>query len=269
MKEVFRLQNDQELFEAEKLYFQNENGKKAIILAASRGGELGELTKDKPKALLEVDGIPILKQSIDKMRSMGFNDISVVRGHKKERFPDLGCTYIDNDDYADTSELFSLYLAKKYLKGEVLIGYGDIVFRSYILNLIRESQSDITIIVDGQVERRSDDYVGDFVFCSREDTKLFGDDPAFLLKTKLATKDGFEQTPHGEWIGLIRTTPRGSEIMQNALEEMFIAKEFHKFKMGELFNHLLQKEIEIRVVYIEGHWMDIDNYKDFEKIQVF
>ena len=48
VKEVFRLQNDQELAAAEKLYFQNSEDRKAIILAAG-AGDLGTLTENKPK----------------------------------------------------------------------------------------------------------------------------------------------------------------------------------------------------------------------------
>ncbi|EQC45167.1 phosphoenolpyruvate mutase, partial [Bacteriovorax sp. BSW11_IV] len=62
VKEVFRLQNDAELEEAEKKYFQKNEGANAIILAASRGGELGDLTIDRPKTLIQVNGTSLLEQ---------------------------------------------------------------------------------------------------------------------------------------------------------------------------------------------------------------
>ena len=269
VKEVFRLQNDQELVEAEKRYFQNETDKGAIILAASRGRELGDLTADKPKALLNVNGRPILNQTIEKLRNFGVAHIRVVRGYKKEKFPEMGCTYIDNDDYAGTGELSSLYLARDFIKGFTIIGYGDIVFRSYILNVMEENDKDIVIVVDSRFSFRADDYVGDFVFCNRKNTKVFGNETGVLKKMDLRVKQCIEEQPHGEWVGLLKTTAKGSAMIRKGLEELATEKDFNKMKMGNLFNHLIQKNVTIGVSYIEGHWMDIDNYRDYDEIQVF
>ena len=269
VKEIFRLQNDQELVEAEKRYFQNEADNGAIILAASRGRELGDLTANKPKALLNVNGRPILNQAVEKLRNFGVNQIKVVRGYKKDKFPENGCVYIDNENYAETGELSSLYLARDFIKGHLIIGYGDIVFKSYILNVMEENPHDIAIVVDSRFSFRSDDYVGDFVFCNRENTKIFGDKTGVLEKIELQVKQRMEEKPHGEWIGLLKTSASGSEIIRSGLEELAAEEGFSKMKMGDLFNCLIQKGVEIGVSYIEGHWMDIDNYKDYDEIQVF
>lgn len=269
VKEVFRLQNDEELELAEKRYFQNETDKRAIILAASRGEELGALTAEKPKALLQMHGEPVLKQTIDKIRRFGINDISVVRGYKKESFPDLGCTYIDNDRYNDTGELSSLLLAKGAIKGELLIGYGDIVFRSYILNVMDESNQDIRIIVDGHVADREPDYLGDFVYCNKSCAKKYGEGPGILLQTKFSALGELSKVPQGEWIGLVKTTRRGAELLKKALEELSARPNFHELRMGDLLGHLVHSDVEIGVQYIQGDWLDLDNYKDFENIQVF
>ena len=269
VKEIFRLQNDQELVEAEKRYFQNETDNGAIILAASRGRELGDLTANKPKALLNVNGRPILNQAVEKLRNFGVNHIKVVRGYKKEMFPELGCGYVDNDHYSETGELSSLYLARDFIKGHLIIGYGDIVFRSYILNVMEDNPKDIVIVVDSRHSFRSDDYVGDFVFCNQKNTKVFGNETGVLERTELQIKESLEKKPHGEWIGLMKTTSKGSEMIYNALEELAQEPDFNKMKMGDLFNCLVGKGVEVGVSYIEGHWMDIDNYKDYDEIQVF
>ena len=269
VKEIFRLQNDQELVEAEKRYFQNKADNGAIILAASRGRELGDLTANKPKALLNVNGRPILNQMVEKLRNFGVGNIKVVRGYKKEKFPEIGCSYIDNDNYSETGELSSLYLAQDFIKGHLIVGYGDIVFRSYILNAMEENPKDIMIVVDSRLSFRSDDYVGDFVFCNRENTKVFGDETGVLEKIELRVKGQMERKPHGEWIGLLRSTEEGSEIIREGLKELSGRSDFYKMKMGDLFNHLIQKGVSIGVSYIEGNWMDIDHYRDYDEIQVF
>jgi phosphoenolpyruvate phosphomutase len=269
VSEVFRLQNDQELEEAEKKYFQTNNDVHAIILAASRGKELGELTLNKPKALLEVNGVPLLKQAIDKIKANGINDVTVVRGYKKESFPEMGCNYVDNLNYETTGELSSLFLAKKSITGDTLISYGDIAFKGYILTALSESKSDISIVVDSRTKHRDENYAGDYVLGTKKNTKSFIEDDTKLLKTALTTKKDAPFEIHGEWIGMLKATPKGSSIISNALNELSKDSRFHELKMGDLFNYLIAKDVEIGICYIEGNWMDVDNFKDFEQIQVF
>jgi len=61
VKEVFRLQNAEELLLAEERYLpKGRVSTRAIILAASRGNELGEVTAGIPKAMVPVGGTPLL-----------------------------------------------------------------------------------------------------------------------------------------------------------------------------------------------------------------
>ena len=50
---------------------------KAMILAAGFGKRLGELTKSKPKPLLEVKGKPLIDYHIEKLISSGFRTIAI------------------------------------------------------------------------------------------------------------------------------------------------------------------------------------------------
>lgn len=269
VREVFRLQNDDELALAEKKYFQDNTAINTIILAASRGKELGELTENKPKALLNVNGTPILKHTIDKIRNFGSKNITVVRGYKKEKFPDWECSYIDNDQFEKTGELSSLSLALDSLKGDVFLSYGDILFKSYILNMLNISKTDITIVVDSNLSKRSSSYIGDFVQCDKADLKSFDDELPRLMKTHLASKDHLDFSPHGEWIGLLKSTSKGSEIISSTITKMQKASDFSELKMGDLLKNLIDQDVAIGVIYIQDNWMDIDNYTDFEQIQVF
>ncbi|GAB4010604.1 MAG: phosphoenolpyruvate mutase [Bdellovibrio sp.] len=269
VQEIFRLQNDQELEEAEKRYFQSNNDINAIILAASRGKELGELTLNKPKALLEINGTSLLKSAIDKIRGHGMNNITVVRGYKKEIFPNLGCEYIDNDLFETTGELSSLALASEKIKGQTLISYGDIAFRGHILTLLNEQTAPISIVVDARIEKRDQEYKGDFVSTSKKFSRSFEENNSRLLKTDLAVKKDVKFEIHGEWIGMLKANEEGSKFIRNALKEMKNLPNFNSLKMGDLFNYLIEKDVEIGVTYIEDQWMDVDNFKDYEKIQVF
>jgi phosphoenolpyruvate phosphomutase len=270
VKEVFRLQNDSELEEAEKLYLKvaDSDRPRAIFLAASRGAELKELTEDRPKVLIDINGKPLIEQSIDSFYDHDIKDISIVTGYKKEAFKFQNIKYIHNENYENTNELSSLFLAKKEIVDNCVISYGDILYRKYILSRLLEEKGDITIVVDAMLENRAESYTGDFVLCSRSHTKNFNDAPAELkgIKFSSAVEASVAQ---GEWIGLIKTNKVGSEILVKALNELSTKSDFNKLKLPDLMNALLDSKVKINVMYIDGHWMDIDTYADVSRGQNF
>lgn len=270
VKEIFRLQNDSELELAEKLYLTVADADKprAIFLAASRGAELKELTEDRPKVLIDINGKPLIEQSINTFYDHDIKDISLVRGYKKEAFKFQNIKYIDNDNYETTSELSSLFLAKKEIVDHTVISYGDILYRKYILSRLLEEKGDITIVVDATINERDPNYTGDFVLCSRPHNKNFSEATA-ELKGIAFGKAGDNKEVQGEWIGLMKTNKVGSEVFSKTLEELSTTSEFSKLKLPDLMNKLLEKKVKINVMYIDGHWLDVDNYADVSRGQKF
>ena len=53
---------------------------KAIILAAGQGTRLKKYTENLPKGMLEFQGKTIIERQLETYRSMGIDDIIVVRG---------------------------------------------------------------------------------------------------------------------------------------------------------------------------------------------
>jgi phosphoenolpyruvate phosphomutase len=268
--ELFRLQNDKELEAAEKLYLSVADADKprAIFLAASRGAELKELTEDKPKVLIDINGKPLIEQSIDTFYSHDIKDITIVTGYKSEAFKFQNIKYVKNEAYESTSELSSLLLAQKQILDNCVISYGDILYRKYILTRLLEEKGDITIVVDAAIEGRSTDYTGDFVMCSRAHSNKFNE-AAAELKGITFGRTGDKKEAHGEWIGLIKSNKNGSAAIQKALNELSAKPDFNKMKLPDLMNHLLASNVKINVLYIDGHWMDIDTYADVSKGQNF
>jgi phosphoenolpyruvate phosphomutase len=48
------------------------------------GAELGELTRDIPKAMVNLAGKPLLAHIVETYRAVGVKELTVVRGYKKE-----------------------------------------------------------------------------------------------------------------------------------------------------------------------------------------
>jgi phosphoenolpyruvate phosphomutase len=269
VQEVFRLQNDDELEEAEKRYFATQNAPRAILLAASRGAELDELTADRPKALLSMKGKPIAELLIQYLKEQGVSQVTTVRGYKKEAFSYLPCNFVDNEDFATTGELYSLSLAAKELEGECVISYGDIMYRRYILRQLLEEKGDIVVVVDSSVEDRPPGYNGDFVLCSERDLKTFDQEGPALKSMRFGRPGDSEKGTHGEWIGLLKSNAEGTARIRQAMTELAKVGSFKQFKIPDLLNYLVEQGQEIRVLYIHGHWLDIDNMKDYLQAQKF
>ena len=168
---IFRLQNAAELQEAEELYLpKGAENTCAIVLAASRGDELGELTEHQPKTMVKIQGTPILSHIVDAYNAVGIKDIVVVRGYKKEAVNLPNLNYVDNNDFADTGKLDSLLKALRSRKGHVqstIISYGDVLFNKYIPQSLCQENDDYVIFVDSHWhEQTSYTRLGGFTECS-------------------------------------------------------------------------------------------------------
>lgn len=86
--------------------------KKAVVMAAGFGSRMMPATSDRPKPLVTVNGVRILDTLLDALVRVGIEDITIVRGYKKERFDELLGKYpfvklIDNDEYDQTNNISS------------------------------------------------------------------------------------------------------------------------------------------------------------------
>ena len=256
LSEIFRLQGDDELRRAEALYLpRNKENTKAIILAASRGKDLGELTKYKSKVMLKIGEKTILERLVNTFNGCGIQDLSVVRGYKKHKVILNGLDFIDNDDYFKSKQLYSLWCARERLKGSIVISYGDILFKKYMLLNLMDDKGDISLAVEANPAERKDKN-RDYVQADEPYTKEYFQQRAKLLRMnpELSPK---ERT--GEWIGLLRSNDRGTSLILKILKRLKKHKDFMKMELSNLINELIKEDIEINVVYVDGNWLDIDN----------
>jgi phosphoenolpyruvate phosphomutase len=270
VKEVFRLQNAEELLLAEERYLPKGRAwMRAIILAASRGNELGELTAGIPKAMVPVGGTPLLHKLVAQFRTAGVDSITVVRGYAAEnvRAPDV--EFVENEDFEGTGELVSLHKARDRIDGDAIISFGDILFRLHILNNLLAEQHDIVIAVDAMWERRrkreADGYI-DYITATRPYSLRYDEEDAFLEKMG---PDLSGEKIHGEWIGLIKTTVNGSAGICEALDVLSKRPDFYRLRFDDLFNHLVSSGQRVQVLYITGQWLDVDDLEDLARAQAF
>jgi len=244
---------------------------KAIIIAAGLGSRLEDLTKDIPKCMLELNGKSILQHQIDSYQANGISDISVVRGYKKEKINIKNLTYYENLDYKNNNILNSLFYAEPKIDGNIIISYSDIIFNSKIVDRLLESNADISIVVDvdwkGRYESRADHPI------EEAENVIFDANHLVVDIGKIMTSSN---DVHGEFIGMMKLTPRGAEIFKrhfHRAKELFWDKPyqraatFQKAYITDIIKDMSELGVHIQTVIIEQGWQEIDTIEDFKNAE--
>src|SRR5512146_1473052 len=105
--------------------------KRAIILAAGQGRRLWPYTKDRPKCLLDIGGRSIIEHQVDLLAAEGIRQITVVIGYmgpKVQAVLGSRVAYCENDLFASTSSMYSLWLARDAAADGFLVINSDVLF---------------------------------------------------------------------------------------------------------------------------------------------
>ena len=264
VSEIFRLQNAAELQEAEDRYLpKGTEDTCAIVLAASRGKELGELTEQQPKTMVKIQGTPILSHIVDAYNAVGIKDIVVVRGYKKAAVNLPNLAYVDNDDFADTGELDSLLKALRSRKGpaqSTVVSYGDVLFNKYIPQSLCQETDDCVIFVDSNWQEQSSyARLGGFTECTIPNSRR-------AFNAKIYLKQLGDNLPkesiHGVWMGFLKVSPSAATLITGIIAEILAKPANRKAGIPQLLQELLKRQYPIRVLYTAGHWLDINSLDD-------
>jgi phosphoenolpyruvate phosphomutase len=220
-----------------------------------------------PKAMLSFNGRPLLHNLVAQFQSERVKEVVVVRGFGRDQVHAPGARFVENEEFEGTAELLSLSKAISALDGSVVISFGDILFRKYILQNLLADPGDLTIAVDAawQRRRRAENYA-DYLTATFPYTTSYGEEEPLL--TDMGAHLPLEQV-HGEWIGLLKASAKGTARIKAAVEELQKRKDFSKLRFNDLFHHLLAQGESIRVLYITGHWLDVDQLEDLPAANAF
>ena len=128
---------------------------KALILAAGKGTRLAPISDNIPKAMVPVNGTPILVKQVENLLKNGIRQIAVVVGHQgavikeliKERYSFIHI--IENLDYSRTNNMYSACLAKDWIRQSPFIMMnGDVFLDSSIIREVLENDEPNLVCVD-------------------------------------------------------------------------------------------------------------------------
>ena len=132
---------------------------KAVILAAGQGTRIRSVHGEHPKCLIEVDNTTILDHQLDSLSLAGIRDVAIVVGYEKEQIIHhvmkrkasnlQRIHFIENQAFAITNNIYSLWLALEWLRNDSFIVLNaDVIFDAEILDLAVRSDAPISMIID-------------------------------------------------------------------------------------------------------------------------
>lgn len=244
---------------------------KAIILAAGMGTRLGKYTKNIPKGMVEFNGKSLIERQIEILRSVGINEIIIVKGYMPEKISFNGVKYYINEEYAKTNMVETLMKAESEMNDDVIVCYSDIVFEKDVLNKIIDSDVDIGVTVDK-------DYLD--YWKARLDN--WEDDMESLIIDKegkivdLGNTDCELGEAKVRYVGLIKFSKEGVEILKKVYhdnkekyydkdERWLRSKSFKQGYMTCMIQAIINAGYRVDPIIISHGWMEFDTVEDYEK----
>lgn len=114
----------------------------AIILAAGCGSRLAPVLNGKPKCLAEVGGVSLIEYQLAVLRSFGITDVCVVLGYRADQVRRVvgdRCHCIINRQYAETNSLYSLWLARNWVRDSFLLMNSDVLAHPQVYQRLLET----------------------------------------------------------------------------------------------------------------------------------
>lgn len=145
----------------------------ALILAAGMGKRLGEYTRNNTKCMVEVNGTHLIDRMIRQLAPLGLDRLVMVVGyHGRELMEYLGneryglrIEYVENPVYDRTNNIYSLALAKEWLRADdTILLESDLIFDDTMLSLLLDNpQPNLALVakyeswMDGTMVRIDED----------------------------------------------------------------------------------------------------------------
>ena len=185
---------------------------KAIILAAGKGTRLDGAAV-KPKCLVEIGGLTLLHRQIETLLSLDVKEIVVVVGFGADSIrEECGdeITFVENTRYAETSSLYSLWLAQEYLSDGFVVLNSDVLFHPQLMADLLKSSCDNALLLSD----------------SEKEAPLGDEEMKVKVRDKLVVDISKEMDPleaDGENVGIVKFSGSGAKLLIDYMNKLIAA----------------------------------------------
>lgn len=229
-----------------------------VILAAGMARRLRPLTDKCPKCLLVVGERSLLQRTVDALLVAGIDRLVVVTGYKGDMivdelnrlYPSLDKVFIDNTDYANNNNIFSLWLTRPWVDGkDFVLADSDILLDPALIERVARAEAPAIALNRHEM--------------GEEEMKIVVDGNMNALKI---TKQCDPAEALGESVGIEHISARYSTALFAELEQM-IEREGLKDMFYELaFERLIPAGHVFKAIDTTDLFsMELDTPEDFER----
>lgn len=223
--------------------------RQAIVLAAGQGKRLRPLTDNTPKTLLNVGGQPILEHILQALEANGYERVVVVTGFEREQI-EAHCQpremfdveFVHNEQFADTNNIYSLWLAQEYAREGFTLINSDTIFPTSSLADLQQTNGS-ALLVD--TEKALDE-----------------EEMQVALEADTITAIGKEIDGDGEYIGVSKFTAEDAKRLFEHIEA-FIEREKVNGWYEAAFDRLFD-DATVGFVRVDRPWIEVDTPEDLE-----
>lgn len=240
----------------------------AIILAAGYGKRLQPLTNITHKSLVEINGVPLLINALNCLSGRDISEVIIVTGHKNDAiisivghsYKGMIITYVHNPIYDKTNNVYSLYLAKNYIREDVIMLECDLYFNRELIDIILSSNNDCNILVSPYIKGIMD---GSIIQASCEGKAL-----ALIIKKYQA--EDYDYTNAYKTVNVYRFNKDFIANKFMPAVELYIntqsVNSYYELVLGSLIYY---GNSDIRIVNISSDsWAEIDDVQDLERASI-
>lgn len=234
---------------------------KAIVLAAGVGSRLSPITDLKPKTLVKVNDKAMIDYIFDALIYANIKKAVVCVGylgdqlqtHLIEKYSQvIDLEFVENTIYDRTNNMYSLYLAKAHLEGEVLLMNADLVFdKEIILQLLDTEGSAVAVDKGNYLEEAMKVVVVDGII--RKISKMIGESEAY-----------------GSSIDIYKFTTEATEMLRGHINKIIEEEQDRNQWTEVLLDRVFNKMLVIAKPFDIGSkkWFEIDNLQDLAKAEM-
>ena len=233
---------------------------KGIILAAGMGARLKPLTDVTPKCLIPVNGKPMLEYQLECLATAGLEQCVLVVGYRASQIANrfgnnhlgMAISYVQNELFQKTNNLYSLWLARNHLDDDVLLLESDVLFEDDLIQqLIQHPAKSVAV-----VSRYEPPMNGTVI--------LAANDIADAMVLKVNQTFGFNYTSALKTVNIYKLSE--SDIRSYVIPELssFVdsgrTDQFYEAIFADL---IAQKRLQMSILRSEDlKWAEIDTQED-------
>lgn len=231
-----------------------------VILAAGMAKRLRPLTDTKPKCLLEVGGKTLLQRTVDAMATVGINEFVVVTGYRGNmirdfltiHYPQFTIRFLDNVDYANNNNIYSLWMAGQIVRGQAfLLMDSDILCDpAAVVRIASEPEAALA------VNRHE---------LGEEEMKVVVDNQMHITEISKTCRP---EDAMGESVGIEKMTATYSEALFRELDQMILQEGLIDIFYERAFERLIPQGHTFRVIDTTDYFSyELDTPEDLLRAQ--